>query len=295
MGRALDVYSRLPDSAVDDYKQLKQALLKRYNLTDEGYRLKFRQERPEGDESPLQFIACLLNYMKKWMSLAEVDDTSPAQVRDLFLREQFLEACPQDLAVFLQEKPLKSLEEVTEAADQFLTACNRQLHVTRLCATGEVSLDSGSVTHREGEVKSVKPSGIQCFVCGRYGHKAIDCRDRTKRNCFRCGKAGHEARNCRSNPRAGNTTVKSNCVLQKNVRLDSATEAHGVSTGDLEESIDDGCLLLANGKKVPLMRSAVSEELSVYASVRREDWYFRGTCFERYRVQWGDSEAKVYS
>ena len=74
-GRALDVYSRLPDSATDVYKQLKQALLKWYNLTHEGYRLKFWQERPERDESPSQFIARLLNYVKKWMSLAEVADT----------------------------------------------------------------------------------------------------------------------------------------------------------------------------------------------------------------------------
>ena len=36
-----------------------------------------------------------------------------------------------------------------------------------------------------------------------------------------------------------------------------------MSTGDLEESTDDGCLLLANGKKVSLISSAVSEELSV--------------------------------
>ena len=184
-------------------------------------------------------------------------------MRDLFVREQFLEACPHDLAAFLREKPLKSLEELIEVADRFITARNKQLHVTQLHATGEVSLDSKSATHREGEVKSVKPSGIQCFVCGRYGHKAIDLRGKTKWNCFRCSKAGHEARNCRSNPRAGNTTVKSNCVVQKNDRLDSATEAHGVSTGDLEESTDDGCLLLANGKKVPLISSAVSEELSV--------------------------------
>ena len=121
---------------------------------------------------------------------------------------------------------------------------------------------SSNVCHLS-EVKSAKPSGIQCFLCGRYGHKAIDCRDKTKRNCFRCGKAGHKAKNCRSKPRAGNTTVKSNCVVQKSDRLDSATEAHGVSTGDLEKSTDDGCLLLANGKKVPLIRNAVSEELSV--------------------------------
>ena len=62
---------------------------------------------------------------------------------------------------------------------------------------------------------------------------------------------------------AGNTTVKSKCVVQKNDRLDSATETHGVSTSDMKESIDDGCLNLTNGKKVPLTSSAVSEEKSV--------------------------------
>ena len=154
--------------------------------------------------------------------------------------------------------------------------------MTRLRATGEVSLDSGSVTHREGEVISVRPSGIQCFVCGRYGHKAIDCRDKTKRNCFRCGKAGHEARNCRSNPRAGNTTVKSNFVVQKTDRLDSATEAHGVSMGDLKESIDDGWLLLANGKKVLLISSAVSEKMSV-----------NGQCMPVSEGRIGTSEVRV--
>ena len=112
------------------------------------------------------------------MSLADVDDTSPARVRDLFVREKFLDACPQDLAVFLQKKPLKSLEEMTEAADIFLTSRNRQIYVTQLRATEEVRLDSGSATHRESEVNSVKPFSFQCLVYGRYGHKAIDSREK---------------------------------------------------------------------------------------------------------------------
>ena len=36
-GRALDVYSRLPDDQANDYKQLKLALLKRYRLTEDGF------------------------------------------------------------------------------------------------------------------------------------------------------------------------------------------------------------------------------------------------------------------
>ena len=35
-GKALDVYFRLSEEAAVDYKQLKEALLKRYNLTEDG-------------------------------------------------------------------------------------------------------------------------------------------------------------------------------------------------------------------------------------------------------------------
>ena len=41
-GRALDVYSRLSDTAAVEYDQLKSALLKRYGLTEDGFRIRFR-------------------------------------------------------------------------------------------------------------------------------------------------------------------------------------------------------------------------------------------------------------
>ena len=41
-GKALDVYSRLSEEEAISYVHLKEALLKRYNLTEEGYRNKFR-------------------------------------------------------------------------------------------------------------------------------------------------------------------------------------------------------------------------------------------------------------
>ena len=40
-GKALEVYSRLPNSEASDYYQLKEALLIHYQLTQEDYRKKF--------------------------------------------------------------------------------------------------------------------------------------------------------------------------------------------------------------------------------------------------------------
>ena len=41
------------------YLQMKEALLKTYNLTKEGYQNRFRRVKPEQDESALQFIVRL--------------------------------------------------------------------------------------------------------------------------------------------------------------------------------------------------------------------------------------------
>jgi len=42
----------LPPEHAQDYEMLKQSLLKRYALTEEGYQQKFYQSKPEEGESP---------------------------------------------------------------------------------------------------------------------------------------------------------------------------------------------------------------------------------------------------
>jgi len=50
-GKALEVYSRLPVKDAQDYEVLKDALLKRFNLT-EGFKQKFKTAKPEMNEAP---------------------------------------------------------------------------------------------------------------------------------------------------------------------------------------------------------------------------------------------------
>ena len=55
-GEALEVYSRLSEEDGVSYRQLKKALLKRYNLTEDGYREKFRTCQPKYSETKEQLI-----------------------------------------------------------------------------------------------------------------------------------------------------------------------------------------------------------------------------------------------
>ena len=45
-GRALDVYSQLPVKDAQDYETMKDALLKTFNLTQEGFKQKFKTAKP---------------------------------------------------------------------------------------------------------------------------------------------------------------------------------------------------------------------------------------------------------
>ena len=72
-GRALEVYSRISEEAAQDYDRVKLALMKRYDLTEDGYRRKFRASKPEVDESPEQFIVRLDRYLLRWLELSNTD------------------------------------------------------------------------------------------------------------------------------------------------------------------------------------------------------------------------------
>ena len=97
-GKAVEVYNRLWPEEAMDYERLKVALLERYDFTERGYREKFREARPEGHESPSQYIFKLKNYFTKWVELAKVEQAFMGVV-DLIVREQFTSSCSKHLSI----------------------------------------------------------------------------------------------------------------------------------------------------------------------------------------------------
>ena len=124
--RALEVYSRLSQDEAMDYERLKLALLKRYDFTEFGYRRRFRDAKPEGQESLGQFIVRLKNYLTKWVKLAQIEESFDGVV-ELMVREQFTNACSKDLSVYLNERSPKTLDEFVTWAEQYLMAHNKKL------------------------------------------------------------------------------------------------------------------------------------------------------------------------
>jgi len=86
-GQALDVYQRMTDEDVGDCDLLKNSLLKRFRLTEGGYRKRFKSVRIEVGETAEQFVDRLKKYLTKWREMAGFDATYDG-LQNMILRDQ---------------------------------------------------------------------------------------------------------------------------------------------------------------------------------------------------------------
>ena len=84
----LEVKVSRPEQA-GDYDRLKDALLKRYLLSADGFNKRFRTAKPEAGETPSQFLARIDSYLERWIELAKVTKSYEG-LKTLIVQEQYL-------------------------------------------------------------------------------------------------------------------------------------------------------------------------------------------------------------
>ena len=112
-GKALDVYALMPKEDALNYDKLKVALLKRYELTEEGFKRKYKKCRPENGETFQQFTTRMKSYFTRWIDMASIEKSYEG-LQDLILREQLTFVCNRELELFLREREPKSLEQASK-------------------------------------------------------------------------------------------------------------------------------------------------------------------------------------
>ena len=115
-GIALDVYNRQPVNETSNYDSLKEALLRRFLLTEEGFREKLRTAKPERGESFGQFMTRLEGYFNRWIELGHVDKTYQG-LKDALLREQAMSVVTRNLRIFIMERKPKDIGEMSILAE----------------------------------------------------------------------------------------------------------------------------------------------------------------------------------
>ena len=163
----------MSDTDANAYDKLKKVLFTRYNYTEDGYRERFREVKPEIKETPDQFIVRLKNYLAKWLELSRSSFGEFKALVDLVVKEQFINACSKELAVYLLEKGPKDLVELTTWAQQYLIAHKQQLGGK----TKSLVQPKHAKQRRQSKLDTTqrRQRSQQCYRCQGYGHRQSEC------------------------------------------------------------------------------------------------------------------------
>ena len=242
-GKALEVYTRLSADEAGDYDALKEALLKRFHMTMEGFKDLFRKARPEQGETFGQFRTRLVGYLAKWRSMADKKETYK-DLEDLFLTEQLLNTCGKELCVFLKERKPTTSVKLVELAEQYVEA------------HGHVGAFVKADTRRPEQPKQSThlPAQPFCTRCKRPGHTKENCRVRLIQAliCYHCQKPGHTRSECPSKRRGEPPAPKPD--------KKETVASIGVSSEDIVMPTAAGLL---DGKRVTVLRDSGSSCVAV--------------------------------
>ena len=83
-----------------DYEKVKEAILRRYDITEESYRQRFRSAKKRGKESNRELVTRLNDLAGKWLQSYKTRE----ELLDQVVLEQFLRTLPEEVRVFVRER-----------------------------------------------------------------------------------------------------------------------------------------------------------------------------------------------
>ncbi|XP_076449992.1 uncharacterized protein LOC143286334 [Babylonia areolata] len=196
-GQARDACLRVPPERLHDYESLKAALLREFRLDAHAYCKRFRSMRKLAEETFIQFLERLKVCLSRWCTAAGRDYDSAEDLRDLFLQEQFLATLNPDLVSEVKREEPDRVEEVARITSKVVGARRAGRMAESEARASRKSRDHGlgAKPHAEQKAASLGQSssalsdssrgvertrGVTCFLCGKLGHVAKECRQRKK-------------------------------------------------------------------------------------------------------------------
>ena len=197
-GKALDTYYGLSSEDQVDYEKVKEALLRRYEFTEDEFRRQFFSAKAESGETPSQFMVRLERVLSRWIQTSKIENSFVA-LCSLLTREQFIRKCHPELAAYLREKKVQELRELSKATELYLDAHGGSMYEHK-AAKKKVTSGNGSTKKVEANVETKVQSETKfCKYCRKAGHDISECKkllDKANRKCFICASSDHIASEC---------------------------------------------------------------------------------------------------
>ena len=281
-GRVHEVYDRLSVGEAADYEKLKDALLRNFDMTERGFRKKFRNDRPERSGTFIQFGSRLRSYLNKWIYMAKIENTFDA-ICDFIARDKFFESCSRELYVQLKPKTFKNLDEMAKEADLFAEA----LDGVHTCTNKKQRDNSGAAQNHskpDGNKAGVKQN-IKCGNCGK-GHLTIKCYKNPNRMQARSAEIVNEAKGGNSNAKS---EVQGSQLRNDKYQIKGRGDNNGRSRGLTCGRGRGGKPPLGGGHQVIFCKTQIEERSdnkieSIYQnkgdhSIKSETKYKEGVCY----------------
>ncbi|CAM4697372.1 unnamed protein product [Caretta caretta] len=183
-GKAREVFNELGEQEALDYERFKDSVLRRFKVTPDSYRVKFRKFKMP---NVCTFVECahkLMGFVKKWVVGAKAHG-SFEKLLELITLEQFLDIVPDHVRAPVCDRDPESVLRAAEIADAHTQNRAQEGYKPQ----GKMHHHSPQFKRREG-FKS-KP-GPDSYKGAHGGPEGWNSQFKNKQvECYHCGVLGH--------------------------------------------------------------------------------------------------------
>lgn len=192
-GKARSAFVAMSPALSLDYDKVKEVILKKYEISPETYRLRFRSLDTPADESPMELYVRLRDLFSKWVRL---ETSSKMDLMQTLVLEQYMRVLYPEVRTWVKERNPLTAEEAASFVDAYITARKGSTGTFRYA--GSLQANRG----RSGGSGGSSYSQLQTQIVHSAHPKSIPtkvaCQSSVKNEvvCYNCAEPGHTSPHC---------------------------------------------------------------------------------------------------